>query len=67
MFSFINKTFGCCSKFFSSSNKKNVLVPDFVAVTKPFFSVQLQGNSKLHKKKLPLSFPESFKNSQNYP
>jgi len=38
MFSSINKMFGCCSKIFDCSNK-NFVVPNFVAVTKPFFSV----------------------------
>jgi len=42
MFSSINKTFGCCSKIFGCSNKKFVL-PNFVAVTKPFFSVKKIG------------------------
>jgi len=41
MFSSINKTFGCCSKNFGRSNQKKIfVVPNFVAVTKPFFSVQ---------------------------
>jgi len=39
MFSSINKTFGCCSKIFGWSNKNPFVVPNFVAVTKPFFSV----------------------------
>ena len=40
IFSSINKTFGCCSEIFCCSNKKKILiVPNFVAVTKPFFSV----------------------------
>jgi len=38
MLSSINKTFGCCSKIFGCSNKKIFDVPNFVAVTKPFFS-----------------------------
>jgi len=38
MFSSINKTFGCCSKIFGCSNKKMFFVPNFVAVTKTFFS-----------------------------
>jgi len=34
-------TFGCCSKIFRCSNKKNIfVVPNFNAVTKPFFPVQ---------------------------
>jgi len=38
MFSSINETFGCCSKIFGCRNKKKIfVVPDFVAVTKPFF------------------------------
>ena len=42
MFSSINKTFGCCCKNFGCSNKKKVfVVPNFVAVTKPFFFVKL--------------------------
>jgi len=37
MFSSINKTFGCCSKIFGCSNRKCIfVVPNFVAVTKPF-------------------------------
>jgi len=39
MFSSINKTFGCCSKIFGYSNKNIFVAPNFVAVTKPFFSV----------------------------
>jgi len=39
MFSYTNKTFGCCSKIFGWSVKKLFVVPNFVAVTKPFFSV----------------------------
>jgi len=38
MFSSINKAFGCCSKILGCSNKKIFLVPNFVAVAKPFFS-----------------------------
>jgi len=37
MFSSVNKTFGCCSKIFGCSNKKTFVVPNFVAVTEPFF------------------------------
>jgi len=37
MFSSINKTFGFCSKIFGCSNKNLFVVPNFVAVTKPFF------------------------------
>jgi len=40
MFSSINKTFGCCSKFLVAATKKKIqvfVVPYFVAVTKPFF------------------------------
>jgi len=37
IFSSSNKTFGCCSKVFGCSNKKLFVVPNFVAVTKPFF------------------------------
>jgi len=37
MFSSINKTFGLWSKIFGYSNKKIFVVPNFVAVTKPFF------------------------------
>jgi len=40
MFSSINKTFGCGSKIFGCSNKKLFVVPNLVAVTKPFFSVR---------------------------
>ena len=35
-----NKTFGCCSKIFGCSNKK-IVIPNFVAVTKPFISNHL--------------------------
>ena len=38
MFRFINKTFGCCNKSFGCSNKNLLVVPNFVAVTKPFFN-----------------------------
>ena len=41
MFGSINKTFGCCGKIFGCSNKNFIVVPNFVAVTKPFFSVKL--------------------------
>jgi len=37
MFSSINKMFRCCSKIFGCSNKNFFGVPNFVAVTKPFF------------------------------
>jgi len=38
MFGSINKPFGCCGKIFGcSNNKKLFVVPNFVAVTKPFF------------------------------
>jgi len=41
MFSSVNKTFGCSSKIFGCSNKKKIFVVlNFVAETKPFFSVQ---------------------------
>ena len=39
MLSSTNKTFGCCSKILGCSNKKKIIVPNFVAVTKLFFSV----------------------------
>jgi len=39
MFGSINKTFGGCGKIFGCSNKYFICVPNFVAVTKPFFSV----------------------------
>jgi len=39
MFSSINKTFGCCSKILVAATKQLFVVPNFVAVTKPFFSV----------------------------
>jgi len=39
MFGFINKTIGCCGKIFGCSNKNFICCPNFVAVTKPFFSV----------------------------
>ena len=47
MFSSVNKTFGCCSKIFGCSNKFLSVVPNFNAVTKPFFpcsSIQLYLN-----------------------
>ena len=35
--------FGCCSEIFGCSNKKKkFVVPNFVAVTKPFFSVNVR-------------------------
>jgi len=37
MFSSINKMFGCGSKIFGYSDKILFVVPNFVAVTKPFF------------------------------
>jgi len=37
MFSYINKTFGCRSKFLVATTKTLFVVPNFVAVTKPFF------------------------------
>ena len=40
MFSSINKTFVCRSKIFGRSNKNLFVVPNFVAVTKPFSSVK---------------------------
>jgi len=40
MFGSINKTFGCCGKIRGCSNKIVFVVPNFVAVTKPFFPVQ---------------------------
>jgi len=40
MFSSVNKTFGCCRKTFGVVATKNLFaVPNFVALTKPFFSV----------------------------
>jgi len=42
MFGSINKTFGCCGKIFGCSNKILFVVPNFVAVIKPFFSVQVK-------------------------
>jgi len=39
MLSSVNKTFGCCSKFFFAATKILSVVPNFVAVTKPYFSV----------------------------
>ena len=47
MFSSSNKTFGCCSKIFGCSNKKIFVVPNFVAVTKPFFSMNQVLNDQL--------------------
>jgi len=41
MISSINKTFGCCSKIFGCSNKKIFVVPNFIAVTKPCFPVEV--------------------------
>jgi len=40
MFSSVNKTFGCCSKIVGCINEKKIVVPNFVAVTKPFFSLR---------------------------
>jgi len=40
MFCSINKPFGSCSNIFGCSNKKLFVIPNFVAVTKPFFSVK---------------------------
>jgi len=37
MFSSVNKTFGCCSKILVAATKNLFVVPNFVAVTKPFF------------------------------
>jgi len=37
MFGSINKTFGCCGKIFGYIL---FVVPNFVAVTKPFFSMK---------------------------
>jgi len=37
LFSSINKTFGCCSEIFGCSNKKIIVVSNFVAVPKPVF------------------------------
>ena len=39
MFRSVNKTLGCCSKFFGCSNKKQSVVPNFVAGKKNIFSV----------------------------
>ena len=39
MFSSINKTLGCCGKILVAATKILFVVPNFVAVTKPFFSV----------------------------
>jgi len=39
MFSSIDKTFGCSAKFSVEATKNLFVVPNFVAVTKPFFSV----------------------------
>jgi len=50
MFGSINKTFGCCGKTFGCSNK-SFIVPNSVAVTKPFFSVRLQSAIRSHRKK----------------
>ena len=38
IFSSINKTFGCSAKFLVAATKKSFVFPNFVAVTKPFFS-----------------------------
>jgi len=40
MFGSINKTFGRCGKIFGCRNKKKFVVPNFVAVTITFFSVE---------------------------
>jgi len=34
MFSSVNNTFGCCSKFLVAATKLESVVPNFVAVTK---------------------------------
>ena len=39
MFRSINKTFGCSAKVLVAATKNLFVVPDFVAVTKPFFPV----------------------------
>jgi len=36
MFSPTNKTFGCAAKYLAAATKK-LFVPNFVALTKPFF------------------------------
>jgi len=44
MFSSINKTFGCCCNFLVEATKNSFVVPNFVAVTRPFFfHVELAG------------------------
>jgi len=40
MFGSINKTFGCCGKIFVAATKILFVVPNFVALTKPFFRVR---------------------------
>jgi len=57
MFSSINKTFGCCSKIFGCSKKK-IVVPNFVAIAKPFFSV-----AKLQQGTLP-EFQITYQNDK---
>jgi len=57
MFNSINKTFGCCSKIFGWSNKKFV-VPNFVAVTKPFFF--REGNKAKNTKYVPAYFSKKI-------
>ena len=41
MFGSINKTFVCCGKIFVAATKILFVVPNFVAVTKPFFPCRL--------------------------
>ena len=66
MFSSINKTFGRCSKIFGSSDKKSFVVPNFVAVTKPFFPCSDFGgrNKKLSReyKSLTVDFLPAYNN-----
>jgi len=46
LFSSLNKTFGCYSKIFGCSKKKKILVvPMFVAETKPFFFCVVKNDS----------------------
>jgi len=51
MFSSVNKTFGCCSKIFGCSYKNLFVVPNFVAVTKPFFPWRTSDLVQFHLRK----------------
>ena len=48
MFNSINKTCGCCSKFLVAGTKMLFVVPNFAAVTKPFFFVYAHSSEILN-------------------